>query len=558
MVNESFNPGGHFPIPDKSSKPLLNLKIAPRMSIYLENEDHGSFLIDAAISHYVGEPIHDPNNEFEGESLTSRARSRAMGLKRDLEAASAGTQLSIRLSIGDKALKIKGSETIQLGKVAEVDFSFDDISARNEPHKVTLRAETKDGQKFSTSTELLRLPSKDKGTAVRIDNGYGGLDVRHFGKGSSDWKPIFPYSYYGVTIVQWDRYFDKSPDTLETFSKQGYNLIHIVPTGELGQSPFPWDKVEKYLDKAADLGLYLQYDVLYLEKGINEGLEEQVKRLRNHPSLLLWYIADEPDGKSVVPDYLPKGYKKLRSLDLYHPVSMALNCEDFYYKEYASGADIIMSDVYPVSTDTKHSNVYDTPCTETYGCCGCDNCEGHFEDVSDRLDKLSRFDELIGWQKVHWNVPQAFGNETFWTRFPTAAEVVVMTALGINHNAKGTVMWNFPTSDEIAHITDKLANVLTDDEVAEAVLKGDRHGDLKVQGAERIDAAVWSTGDNALAIVANLNHGNVDDVTVEMPSTIDAKAVSKTLWGNADWNVDGNKLRTSKLKGLGTSILWLR
>jgi hypothetical protein len=40
-------------------------------------------------------------------------------------------------------------------------------------------------------------------------------------------------------------------------------------------------------------------------------------------------------------------------------------------------------------------------------------------------------------QKPQWGVPQAFGNETFWPRYPTAEEEIVMNMLFINHGAKG-------------------------------------------------------------------------------------------------------------------------
>lgn len=119
-------------------------------------------------------------------------------------------------------------------------------------------------------------------------------------------------------------------------------------------------------------------------------------------------------------------------------------------------------------------------------------------------------------------------------------------------------MWNYPTSDEIAHITVRLANVLTEERLVHAVLKGSRHGQLDVNGAERIDASVWIAGDSALAIIVNLNHGDVDDVAIELPSAVRANSVSKTLWGDAQWKLHGGKLKASKFKGLETSIIWLK
>jgi hypothetical protein len=167
---------------------------------------------------------------------------------------------------------------------------------------------------------------------------------------------------------------------------------------------------------------------------------DQVTRLRSHPSILLWYIADESDGKSNPLNSIGIGYDTIRSLDLYHPISLALNCYNFYYSDYAAGADIILSDVHPIGNNNNWSIVYDTACNSTYGCCGCDDHVGVFEDISDRLDNFAHFDTLLGWSKTQWAAPQAFGNETSWSRFPSAAEEVVMNSLSINHAAKGINM----------------------------------------------------------------------------------------------------------------------
>lgn len=68
---------------------------------------------------------------------------------------------------------------------------------------------------------------------------------------------------------------------------------------------------------------------------------EQVTKLRTHPSILSWYQSDEPDGKSNPLNSTGIAYDILKELDPYHPISLALNCYDFYYADYAAGADII-------------------------------------------------------------------------------------------------------------------------------------------------------------------------------------------------------------------------
>lgn len=283
---------------------------------------------------------------------------------------------------------------------------------------------------------------------------------------------------------------------------------------------------------------------------------DQVTRLRSHPSILLWYTGDEPDGKSNPINSTAIAYETIRELDLYHPVSLALNCYDFYYQDYASGADIILSDVYPISTNTSWSTVYDTPCNETYGCCGCDDCNGRFEDISDRLDNFAYYDEIIGWPKTHWSAPQAFGNETFWTRYPTAAEEVVMTMISINHAAKGIVMWDFPTSADILSVTDKLATVLTTEEVAGFLIGSPIVQTMNVTGGKRVDAAAWIQNKQLLLSILNLNYEDLTgEISVSLPGDISAKSITSTLWGDSEWKISGDKLTINGLVGLAVSIL---
>lgn len=44
----------------------------------------------------------------------------------------------------------------------------------------------------------------------------------------------------------------------------------------------------------------------------------------------------------------------------------------------------------------------------------CDNCEGKFEDISNRMDEFRDRLSINGWErtKAVWTVPQGFGNDT--------------------------------------------------------------------------------------------------------------------------------------------------
>ena len=56
--------------------------------------------------------------------------------------------------------------------------------------------------------------------------------------------------------------------------------------------------------------------------------------------------------------------------------------------------------------------IQNTPCNATYGCCGCDDCNGDFEDISTRMDEFAYRLWATGWEltKSVWTVPQGFGS----------------------------------------------------------------------------------------------------------------------------------------------------
>lgn len=116
-------------------------------------------------------------------------------------------------------------------------------------------------------------------------------------------------------------------------------------------------------------------------------------------SLLLYYTADEPDGTSD-PLTAPLSTASLiRSLDPYHPISLVLNCYDYYWTDYTEAADVVLQDAYSVGNNVTWSLLWDTVCDEVQGCCGCDNCVGGFGDVRSRVEVFKERMESVGWER---------------------------------------------------------------------------------------------------------------------------------------------------------------
>jgi hypothetical protein len=230
-----------------------------------------------------------------------------------------------------------------------------------------------------------------------------------------------------------------------------------------------------------------------------------------------------------------------------------LNCLNYYFEEYASGADIIMSDPYPIAVNTSWSHQYDTTCNTTYGCCGCDDCDGDFEDVANRLDLYTQYQEILNLpQKPQWGVPQAFGNDTFWARYPTPEEEVVMNMLFVNHGAKGIAMWDYPTEPDLANVTSALSKVLTARTVSSFLL-GSFHSQLEAAGLRRVDVASWMVGSKMLVSVVNKNYVDnpTANVSIALPDT--AASVEEVFWGEG-WKVNGAQLTKLSLEALEVDL----
>jgi len=204
---------------------------------------------------------------------------------------------------------------------------------------------------------------------------------------------------------------------------------------------------EEYLDTAASLGLYVQYDMRNSFLNLS-SVEYQVDYLKNRSNILIWYTGDEPDGADYDLNSTQLAYVKIYETDAYHPVSLVLNCENYFFTDYGlNGADVLMVDPYPIAVNGRWSKPYNTLVNENYGDGGCDNCNGTFYDISTRIESGRNRARLAGgWRtKPIWIVPQSFndGGQEFWYRVPTGTEGEAVTPiLSFNHGGMGQAAWN--------------------------------------------------------------------------------------------------------------------
>ena len=278
---------------------------------------------------------------------------------------------------------------------------------------------------------------------------------------------------------------------------------------------------------------------------------------KDRESLLLWYTADEPDGWEYTLNSTKRAYDTIRALDLYHPVSLVLNCKDFYYAEYSAGADIVFEDAYPIGINATYSYTWNVACNATYGDCGCDDCAGTIQDVSDRLDGLASHQKALGRKyKPLYAVPQGFSDPEYWPREPSQVEVWAMNGLALNHGAKSLQVWDYPTAASVVTAQGEYAKVVTVDPVR-AFLVGASPTTVEVQEWPMLDITYWKVGNQTLVSFVNGYNSTISGlIGVDLP--FDVSGIGAQLWGTMNWIVRaGNELKVKGPSAFEHSLLIL-
>jgi len=262
--------------------------------------------------------------------------------------------------------------------------------------------------------------------------------------------------------------------------------------------------------------------------------------MKNRTNLLLWYTADEPDGTEDALNATSLARDVIYSVDGYHPVSLVLNCQDYYWTEYTSGADIIMEDPYPIGINATWSVQYNTVCTLDLGCCGCDNCIGSYTDVTSRVDEFAQRTQLTGRTRnlTTWHVPQAFGSQEYWDVTPTGQQWLVQSALAINHGARGIVPWQEPTTSDIensAMILSQSLPELTTFLFDPSAVTG------TITTSPSVDISYWQTGHGVLVMAANMVY-EPTEVTFPLVYAPTAKYAQPVLVSGGSMSLSNGKV----------------
>jgi len=255
--------------------------------------------------------------------------------------------------------------------------------------------------RFIAPAEFIIL--KYKPNEVKTDRFTGGLIVNK--------RLFFPAGFYCYSPVH--------PSLPEEEAVKGFNMISpyqkILPTS--------FDQRKAYMNRCAQLGIKVHYNLLSVSGGGGVGskiegmswsekkalLLNEIRSFRDHPALLAWYIADEPNGYRIPPDTIKTIYRLVKENDPWHPISIVFMTPFLDSGKYIDGLDIVMADPYPipVSPVTMPGNVAKSLSTEFRG------------------------------KRPVWMVPQVFGGGELWNREPTIQEVRAMTYQSIINGVRG-------------------------------------------------------------------------------------------------------------------------
>ncbi len=246
------------------------------------------------------------------------------------------------------------------------------------------------GERKEYPVKLIRLAPKSH--EVKIDYASGGLTVEGL--------PFLPTGFY--SSLRGDNYRFLNSEVTEGINL--YSPYHnILPENQKDRMG--------YLDLCAKLGIQVNYNVCSLAAGRGgvgtksnaslddrlQLLREEVKRVKDHPALLSYYIADEPDGQGVSPEYLKRAYEVIHEIDPYHPVSVVI-ISSLPARRYEQTYDIVMADPYPIPQAA----------------------------ASEAPRMIREIYDQMKYEKAVWLVPQVFGGGEIWRREPNKREVRAM------------------------------------------------------------------------------------------------------------------------------------
>ena len=375
-------------------------------------------------------------------------------------------------------------------------------------------------EKWVDSRKIFVTIREAKDNAVKIERAKGGVVTN----GLLD----IPVGFYACRI--------DDLQSLELEAANGFNAV--TPYQDNAKKSLKARKA--FMDRCAALGIQVNYNVCGLAGGGGpqpfrmDGLSKQekldllkkeIESFRDHPALLSWYMADEPDGRNIPADSLIDFYNLIKELDPYHPVSLLLSSPR-NAEQFKKVCDIVIVAPKPVP-------------------------QGNMLEVKD-YTVITKNQVL--YEKPLWIAPQVYGGNEGLKREPDAREIRVMTYLGVIYGASGiqnmkrSAPNNFPKSPSAWNACSELAMEIA--EITPDILST-MYAPVIVADNPTIHAKAWNRNGLVTIAVANTNP---DPTKFKIKlQDLDVTVVAKLLFENRQLVVTSGTIEDI-IDGYGTMM----
>ncbi len=315
-------------------------------------------------------------------------------------------------------------------------------------------------------------------------------------------KPVLPYGFYISTRHTGDIRLK----CVEQVHKIGGTVVHIEG---------PWHEDTRFLDKAAQLGIWVVAGHTETEAKL-----ERVRKYRDHPAIIAWTLYDDANTlsnaahlekmnrlvKAIVPHrltYIPLGRQSRAVL---MPGAEFFGCSDFVGWE-----------MYPIANAKSDSAAL----------------------VSTEKQMRLVATAARAAKRPYWMLPQSFK----WPggRVPTPIEYRNMCYVGLINGAKGIMPWSIyhmvdsaevqatkkaegkpaweewylPDSMPLWAECERVASEFKT--ITPMILNGTR---TKLDTNDNLSAALWTNGERAMVVVANLSETAEHQLSLTFPSEL--------------------------------------
>ena len=157
--------------------------------------------------------------------------------------------------------------------------------------------------------------------------------------------------------------FTAAATTVSDEARRGMNMVMLYHSVQTGHSAAEMAEIGTFLDRCADLGVAVAYDLSKLVQAstrrsnpvprMKEALEQEVRAVMAHPAIVnggLFYLSDEPDGQDLDPVAFHGAYRLVKATAPGVPVAICLcdvppNWASHLWPHYANSTDISESQI---------------------------------------------------------------------------------------------------------------------------------------------------------------------------------------------------------------------